>query len=171
MSAFPRTVLEPHRGETGRREAVPAEALGDDTYRLLRPPVMADWVTTGTEVRTTGTPVTALPGMPIGYAYEEVTRTSPQAHLVWLVHAHDLFEHAAILGRVRTELELPDTTSVDTPVSLHVATPPRFAARLRSRMRHLVRDGLLVEREPYHRPVEPGLSCGPWCADYEGPLA
>lgn len=164
-------VLEPHRGETGRREAVPAEALGDDTYRLLRPPVMADWVTAGTEVRATGTAVTSLPNVPTGFVYREVTRTSPRAHLVWLVHAHDLFEHAAILGRVRPELDLPDTAWVDTPISLHVATPPRFAARLRSRLRHLVRDGLLVEREPYHRPVEPGLSCGPWCADYEGPLA
>lgn len=162
-------VIEPHHGDLGRREVVPAEALGDDHYRLVRPPVLADWVTTDTEVRATEPAEPPFPDVLVGRVYEQVTRTSPQAHLVWLLHAHDPSEHGAILARTIPDLDLPETTWVDTPLSLHVATPPRFAARLRSRLRHLARDGLVVEREPYHRPVEPGLSCGPWCVGYEGP--
>lgn len=162
-------VIEPHGDDLGRREAVPATSLGDDVYRLDRPPVLADWVTVDTEVRAPEAEPVDLPGIPVGQVYEQVVRPSPLVHLVWVMHVHGMLDYHALMDRVEPEFDLPGTTWLDSWDSLHVATPQRFAERLRSRMRHLVRDGLLIEREPFHRPADPDTSCGPWCNGYQGP--
>lgn len=160
-------VLEPHDGDLGRRELVPAVPLDDDVYQLVAPPVLADWVTAGAEVHAPGGELVEAFVVRSTQIYERVVRPSPLVHLVWLMHVHDLQTYEDLMDRLDPELDLPGTAWLETGQSLHVATPQRFAAQLRSRLRHLVRDGLLLERELYHRAVEPDVSCGPWCAGYD----
>lgn len=164
-------VLEPRDGDLGRRELVPAVPLGDEVFRLIVPPVLADWVTADAEVYAPRPELVDVVVPRMTQVYERVVRQSPLVHLVWLMHIHDLPGYLELMDRVEPELELPDTAWVETGQSLHVATPQRFAARVGSRLRHLVRDGLLLEREPYHRAVAPELSCGPWCAAWDDPRA
>lgn len=149
--------------DCGRWEAVPANLVDDRIVRVERPPVMADWVTTGALLHVGSVSVGILPHLPAGRAYVRLERESPQVHSVWRLHAHDKDEYPDLIDRLRVELDLPGVTSMTTHETIHVASPPREVPKVRSRMRRLVRDGLAEEWDPYHHGA---LRCHPDCWEH-----
>lgn len=142
---------------TPRLEAVPALVAGRDRARLVRPPVLADWVGSDAVVET-GEPVGDTEAPLPTRRYRRVLRESPHCTRVWRHHAGD---QAAVIDLVDTVAGIVDlgVRTAVTSGSVHVAVPASLAGRVDADMRRLVRDGVASEVGPYHRGI-----CVPPCA-------
>lgn len=142
-----------HAGQPELRdEVVPAELLADDRARLLQPPLLADWVTAGTEVRLTDPPdVYDELDVPLLVGMAEVTRVSPMTHLSYTLHDHE-GDHAEGSRRVERELERFDAIVTHGRCSVSIALAAVDGTRARLALRRLERDGIVSADEPYHRP-------------------
>lgn len=152
-------------GSSDRTEVVPCRPLGDRAVEVLEPPVLADWTTAGAVLELA--PDHDDSGLP--FAAVEVRR-SPLVHLTWWLHCREITERdaaeqlCATLDRVAAVADGAVTWADDW---LAVAALPSRAERVRSQMRHLMRDGLVTESTPYS---EDGGPCtDPHCGGSSAP--
>ncbi len=135
----------------GRTEAVPAVLVGETEAEVIRPPMAADWVTVGTVVEVGTEDVAVDEGLPPGRNFWRVLHESPDAHLSWQVRFSSSTQAEHVLTGIVRDLDMPGVTVFLTGWSVHVSAPPRLAETVRSRIRHLERDGLAVDLGLYHR--------------------
>lgn len=143
-----------------RVEVVPCKPLGERMVEVLDPPVLADWVTAGAVLEVAEEPDPS--GLPLATVQ---LRPSPLVHLTWRIRRCAITD-AGAEGRLCAALdrvaEVPDVAVTWADDWLAVASLPAHAERVRSRMRHLVRDGLAMETRPFSSPDSLGID--PRCA-------
>jgi hypothetical protein len=144
-----------------RREAVPVRLVGDSAGIICAPPILADWVTTGTIVGLEEEARPVHPDLPWGRNLVRTIRESPLFSAAWVL-TPAVLDATARLEQAIAAIEAMDECSVTvTATSLHLAGPPRSSGRIRALMRRLERDGLVRERELHHIP-QPGLPPTVW---------
>jgi hypothetical protein len=143
----------------GREELVGAHRTGPH-WQLIDQPSLADWCAAGDVVaasRIEG-PIPGAEGIEV-FRFERVVRPSARTVLRWSSYLQG-DDDAERLEQVLERPRFQDAVTVGfgaAPHALTCAVPPRLVGTLRSALRPLERDGLLVPRPLFHEPVDADL--------------
>jgi hypothetical protein len=150
-------------GPLGREELVTAEPLADGTWVVTSQPALADWCTVGTIVDAGPVDLRCPLSDPLPEVvrYRRVVRESHWLAERWSWHGRSQDDADRLFGAVAVTTTGPRARVFGPsamPHALTVGVQPREAEPLRSAMRHLERDGLVVPRPLFHRPEEGDLA-------------